>query len=154
MPTMRFARAWPLRVSQLCTWVQPDSKKAHQHRRNSTYRFLVPRGTGQLRKEQDNKNKDRDVNKGDEEDACSTRMKSMASRWSNATHEEEHDANDDDDDDEEEDEDTTHAILIVDENKGKTKNKTHREQEAERIHRRRRQQSRQDKKKTNKSNTT
>ena len=60
----------------------------------------MPRGTGQLRKEQD---KDRDVNKGDEEDVCNTRTKSRTSRWSNTTHEEEHDANDNDDD---EDEDT------------------------------------------------
>ena len=116
---VRFARAWLLGVSQLCTWVQPGSRKAHQHSGNSTYRFLVPRGTGQPHKEQDNK--DRDVNKGDEEDVCNTRMKSMTSRWSNTTHEEEHDANDDDDDD---DEDTTHAILIVDENEGKTENET------------------------------
>ena len=104
--------------------MQPDSRKAHQHSGNSsgnsTCRFLVPRGTGQPRKEQDNK--DRDVNKGDEEDVCNTRMKSMTSRCSNTTHEEEHDANHD----EEEDEDTTHAILIVDENEGKTENETQR----------------------------
>ena len=63
----------------------------------------MPRGTGQPHKEQANKH--RDVNKGDEEDVCNTRMKSMTSRWSNTTHEENHDANDDDDDDDEEEED-------------------------------------------------
>ena len=56
------------------------------------------------------------MNEGDEEDVCNTRMKSMTSRWSNTTHEEEHDENDGDDDDDDEDEDTTHAILVVDEN--------------------------------------
>ena len=82
----------------------------------------MPTGTGQPRKEQDNKV--RDVNKGDEEDMCNTRMKSMASRCSNTTHmhEGEHDATHD----EEEDEDTTHAILIVDENEGKIENETQR----------------------------
>ena len=122
--------------------MHPDSRKAHQHSGNSTYWFLVPRGTGQPHncKEQDNKH--RDVNKGDEEDVCNTRMKSMTSRWSNTTHEEEHDANDDDDDD---DEDTAHAILIVDENEGKTDNETQRERErAERNPRRRRRRSRQE----------
>ena len=76
----------------------------------------MPRGTGQLRKEQDNK--DRDVNK---EDVCNTRTKSRTSRWSNTTHEEEHDANANDDDED------THAILIVDENEGNTENETQRE---------------------------
>ena len=38
--------------------------------------------------------KDRDLNKGDEEDVCNTRTKSRTSRWSNTTHEEAHDAND------------------------------------------------------------
>jgi len=76
--------------------VQPDSRTAHQHIGNSTSRFVVPRGTGQLRKEQDNK--DRDVNK---EDVCNTRTKSRTSRWSNTTHEGEHDANANDDDEDE-----------------------------------------------------
>ena len=99
----------------------------------------MPRGTGQPRKEQDNK--DRDVNTRDEEDVCNTMMKSMKSRCSNTTHEEEHDAKHD----EEEDEDTTHAILIVDENEGKIENDTQRERErAERNHRRRRRRSRQE----------
>ena len=45
--------------------------------------------------------KDIDVNKGDEEDVCNTRTKSRTSRWSNTTHEGEHDANANDDDEDE-----------------------------------------------------
>ena len=98
--TICFAGAGLLGASQLCTWVQPDSGTAHQDSGDSTSRFLVPRGTGQLRKEQD---KDRNVNKGDEEDVCNTMTKSRTSRWSNTTHEEQRDANANDD---HEDEDT------------------------------------------------
>ena len=48
--------------------------------------------------------KDRDVNKGDEEDVCNTRTKSRTSWRSNTTHEEEHDAESDENyDDEDQD---------------------------------------------------
>ena len=64
-PAASWGRGQPARI-----WVQPDSRKAHQHSWNSTSRVRVPRGTGQLHKEQD-----RDVNEEDEEDGVEHGMK-------------------------------------------------------------------------------
>ena len=76
-PAASWGRGQPARI-----WVQPDSRKAHQHSWHSASRFLVPRGTGQPHKEQDIK--DRDANADTRTDAnaedvrgpgrCGTRM--------------------------------------------------------------------------------
>ena len=61
-PAASWGRGQPARI-----WVQPDSRKAHQHSWHSASRFLVPRGTGQPHKEQDIK--DRDANADGRTDA-------------------------------------------------------------------------------------
>ena len=83
----------------LSTWVYSNSRSTPTQRELDLQVSCAKRHRSAAQ-EQD---KDRDVNKGDEEDVCNTRMKSMTSRWSNTTHEEEHDANDNDDEDQDQD---------------------------------------------------